>query len=92
MLTTLQEVLKIAEDTGTAIPAFNIDNLEGPEALVEAGEAENCPLILTVGQGAINAGQLWYLADIVKRLASQTKIPLVLHLIMGSVMNKRFCV
>ena len=80
MLTTLQEVLKIAEDTGTAIPAFNIDNLEGPEALVEAGEAENCPLILTVGQGAINAGQLWYLADIVKRLASQTKIPLVLHL------------
>ena len=48
LLTTLQEVLKIAEDTGTAIPAFNIDNLEGPEALVEAGEAENCPLILTL--------------------------------------------
>ena len=58
MLTTLEEVLKIAEETGTAIPAFNIDNLEGPEALVDAAEAENCPLILTVGQGAIGAGQL----------------------------------
>lgn len=80
MLVTLKEVLKIAEETGTAIPAFNIDNLEGPEALVAAGEAENCPLILTVGQGAINAGQLWHLADVVKRLADQTKLPLVLHL------------
>ena len=80
MLTTLEEVLKIAENTGTAIPAFNIDNLEGPEVLVEAGETENCPLILTVGQGAINAGQLWHLADAVKRLADDTKIPVVLHL------------
>lgn len=80
LLTTLEEVLKIAEATGTAIPAFNIDNLEGPEALLEAGEAENCPLILTVGQGAINAGQLWHLADAVKRLAAQSKVPVVLHL------------
>lgn len=43
LLTTLQEVLKIAEDTGTAIPAFNIDNLEGPEALVKQGRQKIAP-------------------------------------------------
>ena len=55
-LVTLKEVLEIAERTNTAIPGFNIDNIEIPEAIMEAAEAENCPVILTIGQGAINAG------------------------------------
>ena len=56
-LVTLKEVLEIAERTNTAIPGFNIDNIEIPEAIMEAAEAENCPVILTIGQGAINAGE-----------------------------------
>ena len=52
-LATLKEVLEIAERTNTAIPGFNIDNIEIPEAIMEAAEAENCPVILTIGQGAI---------------------------------------
>lgn len=57
-LATLKEVLEIAERTNTAIPGFNIDNIEIPEAIMEAAEVENCPVILTIGQGAINAGGL----------------------------------
>ena len=79
-LATLSDVLKIAEKTGTAIPAFNIDNIEGTEAIMDAAEAEKSPVILTVGQGAIKAGQLWHLADLVKRLAAETTLPVVLHL------------
>lgn len=60
-LVTLKEVLEIAERTNTAIPGFNIDNIEIPEAIMEAAEAENCPVILTIGQGAINAGGLRHL-------------------------------
>ena len=48
-LATLKEVLEIAERTNTAIPGFNIDNIEIPEAIMEAAEAENCPVILTIG-------------------------------------------
>lgn len=79
-LTALSEVLKIAEASNTAIPGFNIDNIEGTEAIMEAAESERCPVILTVGQGAIKAGQLRFLADLVKRIAEESTVPVVLHL------------
>lgn len=80
MLTTLAEVLKTAEECGAAIPAFNIDNIEGTEAIMEAAESERWPVILTVGQGAIQAGQLEHLARLVQDIASASPVPVVLHL------------
>lgn len=80
MLTTLTEVLKTAEASGSAIPAFNIDNIEGTEAIMEAAEAEHWPVILTVGQGAIQAGQLKHLARLVQDIAAGSTVPVVLHL------------
>lgn len=80
MLTTLAEVLKTAEAAGSAIPAFNIDNIEGTEAIMEAAEAERWPVILTVGQGAIQAGQLRHLARLVQDIAAGSAVPVVLHL------------
>lgn len=79
-LATLHEVLATAVKTNTAIPGFNIDNIEGTEAIMDAAEAEQCPVILTVGQGAIKAGQLRHLADLVKRIAQESTVPVVLHL------------
>ena len=79
-LATLQEVLSIAVESNTAIPGFNIDNIEGTEAIMDAAEEEHCPVILTVGQGAIKAGQLEHLADLVKRIARESTVPVVLHL------------
>ena len=79
-LATLQEVLSIAVESNTAIPGFNIDNIKGTEAIMDAAEEEHCPVILTVGQGAIKAGQLEHLADLVKRIARESTVPVVLHL------------
>ena len=79
-LATLKEVLKIASETKTAIPGFNIDNIEIPEAIMTAAEAYHCPVILTIGQGAINAGQMLHLADVVRRLADSASVPVVMHL------------
>ncbi len=79
-LATLHEVLSIAIASNTAIPGFNIDNIEGTEAIMDAAEAEHCPVILTVGQGAIKAGQLEHLADLVRRIARESTVPVVLHL------------
>ena len=79
-LATLKEVLEIAERTNTAIPGFNIDNIEIPEAIMEAAEVENCPVILTIGQGAINAGGLRHLPDVVRRIAESSSVPVVMHL------------
>ena len=58
MLATLKEVLEIANQRETAIPHFNIDNIDGIEAVMEAADTENYPVILSIGQGAINAGNL----------------------------------
>lgn len=79
-LTTLKEVLKIASETKTAIPGFNIDNIEIPEAIMAAAETYHCPVILTIGQGTINAGQMLHLADVVRRLADSATVPVVMHL------------
>lgn len=83
-LATLKEVLAIAEETNTAIPGFNIDNIEIPEAIMTAAEEENCPVILTIGQGAINAGGLRHLPDVVRRVAESSRIPVVMHLDHGA--------
>ena len=83
-LATLKEVLEIAERTNTAIPGFNIDNIEIPEAIMEAAEAENCPVILTIGQGAINAGGLRHLPYVVRRIAESSSVPVVMHLDHGA--------
>lgn len=83
-LVTLKDVLDIATRTNTAIPGFNIDNIEISEAIIEAAEAENCPVILTIGQGAINAGGLKHLPGVVKRIAESSCIPVVMHLDHGA--------
>ena len=79
-LATLKDVLEIAERTNTAIPGFNIDNIEIPEAIMEAAEEENCPVILTIGQGAINDGGLRHLPDVVRHVAESSSVPVVMHL------------
>lgn len=83
-LTTLKDVLDIAVRRKTAIPGFNIDNIEIPEAIMAAAERCRCPVILTIGQGAIQAGQMLHLADIVRRLADEATVPVVMHLDHGS--------
>lgn len=83
-LTTLKDVLNIAAGKKTAIPGFNIDNIEIPEAIMVAAERRRCPVILTIGQGAINAGQMLHLVDVVLRIADESTVPVVLHLDHGS--------
>lgn len=83
-LATLREVLQIAERTNSAIPGFNIDNIEIPEAIMEAAEEEQCPVILTIGQGAIQAGGLRHLPDVVRRIAESSDLPVVMHLDHGA--------
>ena len=79
-LVTLKEVLDYAEEKNIAIPGVNIDNLEITQALLMAAEAENCPVIITIGQGCIKIGRLHSLATLVKQMAAESKVPVVLHL------------
>lgn len=79
-LVTLKDVLSIAVERKTAIPGFNIDNIEIPKAIMEVAEQYGSPVILTIGQGAIQAGQMMHLVDVVRRLADESTVPVVMHL------------
>lgn len=83
-LVTLKDVLSLASRNKTAIPGFNIDNVEVPLAIMRAAEKYGCPVILTIGQGVINAGKMPYLADVVLRIANASPVPVVLHLDHGA--------
>jgi tagatose 1,6-diphosphate aldolase GatY/KbaY len=45
MLTSTQDLLEKAQQYGYAVGAFNLYNLEGAKAVVNAAEADNSPLL-----------------------------------------------
>lgn len=83
-LVTLREVLDAAEKGGYAVGAFNANNMEIVQAIMQAAAAERSPVILQASQGAINYAGLEYIVAIVKTGARQTDVPVVLHLDHGT--------
>ena len=80
MLTTLKSVLTKAHKGGYAVGAFNINNLEILEAVIEAAEAERSPVIISTSEGAIDYAGMDELAALVHLKAKKTKRPVVFHL------------
>lgn len=83
-LVTVKELLKKAEEGKYAVGAFNCNNMEIVQAIVEAAEAEEAPVIIQASQGAIKYAGLAYIVSLVKVAAEQTKIPVALHLDHGT--------
>lgn len=83
-LATLQEVLDIAAQKKTAIPAFSVDNLEVAEEIASVAEEKQYPAIMMIGQYTIKYGKLHKVANIIKDLANSVNVPIVLHLDHGA--------
>jgi len=83
-LVTTQEMLKAALEGHFAVGAFNANNMEMVQAIVEAATEERAPVILQVSQGAIRYAGLVYAAGLVKIAAANTDIPVALHLDHGT--------
>ena len=84
VLTTTKELFQRAEDEKYAIGAFNANNLEMVQAIIEAAEEENAPVILQASQGAIKYAGLDFIVGMVTTAAKQVKVPVVLHLDHGT--------
>ncbi|MBC7130517.1 class II fructose-bisphosphate aldolase, partial [Candidatus Bathyarchaeota archaeon] len=80
MLVTNRELLLDAQRGAYAVGAFNIQNLESMQAVVEAAVEENSPVIVAVTPSAIKYGGLEYLAVLVKTAAAASSVPMSLHL------------
>ena len=64
-LVTTTEMFKKAYDGGYAIGAFNVNNMEIIQGIVEAATIENAPLILQVSAGSRKYANTDYLKTMV---------------------------
>lgn len=83
-LVTSREILQLALAERFAVGAFNANNMEMVQAIVETAQEERAPVILQVSQGAIRYAGLDYAAGMVKIAAEQADVPVVLHLDHGT--------
>jgi fructose-bisphosphate aldolase class II len=63
-----------------ALGAFNVNNMELLQAIVEAGEEEKAPLILQISKGARQYANPVYLKRLIEAALSLTNIPIAVHL------------
>lgn len=80
MIVTLKEVLSKAQKQKYAVGAFNINNMEILQAVVNAAEKLRSPVIVQTSEGAIKYAGLDMLYHMVNSIAESTNIPIVLHL------------
>jgi len=65
---------------GFAIGAFNINNMEIIQGIVDAASEQNSPVILQVSSSAIKYARMPYLMKMVEAAVETTDIPIALHL------------
>ena len=65
---------------GFAIGAFNVNNMEIIQAIVDAAAKENSPVILQASSSAIKYARPTYLKKMVEAAVEETNIPIALHL------------
>lgn len=79
-LVTSQEMFKKAYEGQYAIGAFNVNNMEIIQGIVDAAKEEQAPLILQVSAGARKYAKHIYLIKLVEAALEDTNLPICLHL------------
>lgn len=83
-LVTTKEMLKKAQKGRYAVGAFNANNMEIIQAIIETAEEEKAPAILQASQGAIEYAGLDNIVAMVKVMAEKVTVPIALHLDHGT--------
>lgn len=79
-LITSTEMFKKAYEGRYAIGAFNVNNMEIIQGIIDAAKEEEAPLILQVSAGARKYARPIYLRRLVDAAVEDTGLPVVLHL------------
>ena len=80
MLVTSTEMFKKSMEEKFAIGAFNINNMEFVQAILDAAAEENSPVILQTSASAIKYARIPYLRKMIEAGLEEHDIPVVLHL------------
>ncbi len=79
-LVTTTEMFKNAYEGGYAIGAFNVNNMEIIQGIVNAAKQLRAPLILQVSAGARRYANPTYLIKLVEAALIDSELPIALHL------------
>ncbi|MBQ1580051.1 MAG: class II fructose-bisphosphate aldolase, partial [Firmicutes bacterium] len=79
-LVTTKEMFAKALNKDYAVGAFNVNNMEIIQGIVEAAQEENAPLILQVSAGARKYAKPAYLTKLVEAAMIDTGLDICLHL------------
>ena len=79
-LVSLRQVLDHAAEHNYGVPAFNVNNLEQVQAIMEAAQATDSPVILQASAGARKyAGEAYLRHMVLAAIETHPDIPVVLH-------------
>lgn len=80
-LVTTKKMFEMAYKNGYAIGAFNVNNMEITQGIVQAISEEKAPLILQISRGARSYASMSYLKAIIDvAVAENPEIPICMHL------------
>jgi len=80
-LITSKPMFDLAYDGGFAIGAFNVNNMEITQGIVEACASEQSPLILQISKGARKYAKMRYLKHIIDAAVEEhPELPIAIHL------------
>ncbi len=79
-LVNSRELFKRAYKEGYALGAFNVNNMEIIQGIVEGATAEKAPLILQVSAGARKYANHTYLMKLIEAAVETSGLPIVVHL------------
>ena len=79
-LVTTKEMFKKSMEEGFAIGAFNVNNMEIIQAIVDAAQNQKSPVILQASSSAIKYARMNYLMKMVEAATESTDIPIAIHL------------
>lgn len=83
-LVSMREMLAAADRNQFAVGAFNANNMEIVQAIIQAAEDEKAPVIMQASQGAIKYAGLEYITGMVRIAAADSSVPVALHLDHGT--------
>lgn len=86
-LVTLEEILKEANEQHYAVPAFDTIDHTSAEAVTEAAEALNRPVILMYPEAAFSAANVNTFFPFLRELAGRASVPVALHLDHGQTLK-----
>jgi len=83
-LVTTKEMFEKSMKEHYAIGAFNVNNMEIIQGIVDAAQEENSPVIIQASSSAIKYARFEYLRKMIEAAVETTTIPIALHLDHGA--------